>query len=148
MIDPVNAAKLRTDQIPDSSDPNKDTEIIAIIRRFASEDNIQLSHESIAEHKHTNEYSPLTGHLAILIETYNYLIAHGNYIPLGAATAAGIGSFIRNVLGSMTDWQKLRLGRTIEIDVKGRKIPIKDGDSFIDVIHAIEKELVNRPRTP
>ncbi|ANW00113.1 hypothetical protein [Bradyrhizobium icense] len=65
----------------------------------------------------------------------------GPYIAYAGGAAAGIVVFIRNALGSAAEWKKLREGRTISIDVKGKKIEIKDGVTVDEVLKEIKAAL-------
>jgi hypothetical protein len=65
----------------------------------------------------------------------------GPYLAYAGGATAGIAVFVRNVLGSIAEWRKLRERRTISIDVKGKKIEIKDSATVDEVLHDIKTSL-------
>ncbi|TKV77993.1 hypothetical protein FDV58_27715 [Bradyrhizobium elkanii] len=74
-------------------------------------------------------------------DLYEIVSVAGPYAAYVGGAAAGMAVFVRNVLGSMAEWKKLREGRTVEIKVKGKRVSIKDGSDVDKVLTDIRKSL-------
>lgn len=80
----------------------------------------------------------------VTVETINIA---GPYLAYAGGAAAGVAVFLRNVLGSISDWEKLRRGRTVTIKVKGENVQIEDGMDIDEVLRRIRKSLGIDERT-
>lgn len=64
-------------------------------------------------------------------------------VPLAYTGGAAVGAaaFVRNCLGSITEWKQLQAGRSFTINVRGKPLRIESGSDVEDVVAAIEKKL-------
>jgi hypothetical protein len=65
----------------------------------------------------------------------------GPHVAYAGGAAAGTAVFVRNILGSVAEWKKLRGERSVEILVKGKKVPVKDGADAEQVLKDIQASL-------
>jgi hypothetical protein len=79
------------------------------------------------------------GGFASLYQVWSYVTYSGPYLAALSVTAGGGAAFIRNTLGAITEWRKLREGRSINIKVGGKDVSIPDGATEGEVLAAIEQ---------
>ncbi|HVR56030.1 MAG TPA: hypothetical protein VMT72_04310 [Pseudolabrys sp.] len=134
----TNEEPLESSESPPSSNPERDAEILMLLKNRAERDG--LTYESNSRTYKQPGMSSLTTLL-----TDDIIRIAGSYAMYAGGAAAGIAVFLRNVLGVITEWEKLRPRRSVEIVVRGEKVTIKEGADVDDVIEAIAKALANKP---
>lgn len=123
-----------------SRDPQRDRELLKLVKEAGVAQG--LSYKEHRDFKVFNDnLTPHHGGFSSIDTIHEYITVSGPYLGYAGAAATGIAVFIRNVIGSLSDWQKLRGGRSIEIDVRGKKIEIRDGASVDEVLGAIKSKL-------
>jgi hypothetical protein len=126
--------------MPDpSADPGRDAEIEKRLEEAAASSG--LTFERKRARSFHRPASPHRGGFASVYTTIETISLAGPYLAYAGGAAAGVAIFVRNVLGSVTEWQKLRDWRSVEIVVKGKKVQVKDGADAEQVLKDIQASI-------
>ena len=77
------------------------------------------------------------GGMSSVIDAFQ-IVEFGWNMVEGMATVGGCATFLGGSMAKLKSWKAGRPGRTIEIDYKGQKLKIEDGQSVEDVVRQIE----------
>jgi hypothetical protein len=139
-VGPVDAEQEYVSPGP-SVDPKRDAEIEKLLEAEAAAAGLRFERDKQSSSSHPE--IPHHGGFATVYTVIEHIKLAGPYFAYMGGAAAGVAVFVRNTLGSITEWQKLRNGRSVEISVGKNVVKVTDGQDLVEVLKNIQVSLAS-----
>lgn len=130
-------------QPPPAADPARDRALVSNILREAKAAGLEVARnrDSVLQAHSSSGRAKYYGGPPVVHAFVELITISGPYLAQAGLAAGGFAAFVRNVLGSIDDWRKIRGQRSMTINVRGKQIEIKENATAEDVVRAIEQAL-------